>query len=188
MGKEFELKYAATAEAFAALTASFAGGQEIKMETTYFDTPSAALSARKWTLRLRRENGMGVVTFKTAGDGKTRGEWEYAAETVADAAEKLVSLGAPKELEALLAEGIAPVCGAAFLRRAVSVTEGDAVLELALDEGILFRCEKKLPIREVEVELKTGTEEACRAFGEKLAAQYGLQEEPRSKFVRAVNL
>ena len=188
MGKEFELKYAATAEVFAALLAEFAGGQEIKMETTYFDTPSAALSARKWTLRLRRENGKGVVTFKTAGDGATRGEWEYTAETVASAAERLIALGAPKELETLLTEGIAPVCGAAFTRRAVNVAEDGASLELALDKGILFRGEKKLPIWEVEVELKDGSEAACRAFGEKLAAKYGLREEVRSKFVRAVNL
>ena len=188
MGKEFELKYAATAEIFAKLTADFAGGQELKMETTYFDTPSAALSARKWTLRLRRENGTGVVTFKTAGDGQTRGEWEYTAETVASAAETLIALGAPKELEHLLAEGIAPVCGAAFTRRALCVTQDDAVLELALDEGILFRGEKKLPIWEVEVELKEGSEAACRAFAQALAAEYGLREESHSKFVRAVNL
>ena len=42
-----------------------------------------------------------------------------------------------------------------------------------------------MPIREVEVELKAGSEAAAVAFAEELAAQFGLTVENKSKFRRA---
>ena len=190
MGREFELKYAAKDAAVLEKILESMGrtAEEISMATTYYDTADGALSARKWTLRLRQENDDFVVTFKTAGDGKTRGEWEYDADSVEFAATTLVDLGAPQELEELLADGVQPVCGAEFLRRAVALELGGTVLELALDCGRLFRGEKEIPLCEVEVELKRGEEAAVRAFAGELAKKFGLKEETKSKFVRAVNL
>ena len=190
MGKEFELKYAAdSAEILDGILLLLGGeAKTINMATTYFDTAEGSLSARKWTLRVRKENEASVVTMKTAGDGSTRGEWEYESATLDGAAEKLIALGAPEELQALLAGGAKPVCGAEFVRRAIKVETDGAVLEVALDCGKLFRENRELPICEVEVELKQGEEAAAVAFAKGLAAQFGLKEEKKSKFVRAVNL
>ena len=190
MGREFELKYAVKSVAVLEKILEYIGrtAEEIRMATTYYDTADGALSARKWTLRLRKENDDFVVTFKTAGDGKTRGEWEYNADSVEFAATTLVDLGAPQELEELLADGVQPVCGAEFTRRTVLLELGGTVAELALDSGRLFRGEKEMPLCEMEVELKDGSEAAVRQFAENLAEKFGLVEEPRSKFVRAVNL
>ena len=190
MGKEFELKYAAGDPAVLDEILAYVGrpAEEISMASTYFDTPKGDLSARKWTLRLRQENDDFVVTFKTAGDGSTRGEWEYNADSVEFAATTLVDLGAPWELEELLSDGALPVCGAAFLRRAVMLELDGTTAELALDCGRLFRGQKELPLCEMEVELKEGSEAAVRRFAEDLAKQFGLKEEPKSKFVRAVTL
>lgn len=190
MGKEFELKYAAAHREILKGIELLLGceAEIIKMSTTYYDTKDAALSKRKWTLRLRQENDDHVVTFKTAGDGRIRGEWEYHADTVEFAAETLVDLGAPEELAELLADGVEPVCGAKFTRRAITAETEGAVLEVALDEGKLFREDREKPFCEVEVELKQGREEAAVAFAKGLAEQFGLVEEKKSKFVRAVNL
>lgn len=190
LGKEFELKYAAASlQVLEEVLCDLGGTAEtIKMATTYFDAAGGELSRRKWTLRVRQENEVSVVTLKTAGDGKTRGEWEYNAETVDGAAEKLVALGAPAELTALLAGGVKPVCGAEFTRRAVTLERDGAVLEVALDYGRLFRGDKELPLCEMEVELKQGDESAAVSLAEELAARFGLVEEPRSKFVRAVTI
>ena len=76
MGREYELKYAATPAVLAALAAKFGPGREIRMETTYFDTPARTLSTRKMTLRLRRENGVSICTLKTPLPDGSRGEWE----------------------------------------------------------------------------------------------------------------
>ena len=190
MGKEFELKYAAENLSVLGDICTFLHRniREISMNSTYYDTPDNALSARKWTLRLRKEGENSVVTMKTAGDGKTRGEWEYEAENLTNAAENLAKLGAPQELSELLENGVQPVCGAEFLRKAMDVELDGAKVEVALDVGRLFKGERECPICEVEVELKTGNAEKAVEFAENLAKKFGLREETKSKFVRAVTL
>lgn len=190
MGREFELKYAAKNTAVLEDILAFVGrpAEKIRMASTYYDTAGGALAARKWTLRLRRENDASVVTMKTAGDGHTRGEWEYDADSVEFADTALIDLGAPEELAELMKDGVVPVCGAEFTRRAVKLELGQTQAELALDVGRLFRGEREIPLCEVEVELKSGSENAVREFARELAERFKLKEEPRSKFVRAVSL
>ena len=76
MGREFELKYAASREAFAQLLQRWDDFAVISMETTYYDTLSGALSTRHITLRRRMENGVSVCTVKTPISDLGRGEWE----------------------------------------------------------------------------------------------------------------
>ena len=64
----------------------------------------------------------------------------------------------------------------------------DALLEIALDRGYLFAGEKQLPLCEVEVELKAGSQAAAVAYAKALAEKYGLIPEPGSKFRRALAL
>ena len=69
MGREFELKFRADAGTIALIREKYGSFTSISMETTYYDTPSGALSARHYTLRKRLENGESVCTLKTpAGD------------------------------------------------------------------------------------------------------------------------
>ena len=44
---------------------------------------------------------------------------------------------------------------------------------------------KEMSLCEVEVELKTGSDSAAQALADSIAAEFDLQEEPRSKFRRA---
>ena len=91
--------------------------RSIQMETTYYDTEDGALSARKCTYRLRKENGVSVITLKTPGEGYARGEWAWEGEYLDEAPEKLAGLGAPEELVQLLREAEPViVCGAKFTR------------------------------------------------------------------------
>ena len=57
MGREFELKFRATEAQQAAILEKYEGFRKIAMETTYYDTADRALSARRITLRQRKENG-----------------------------------------------------------------------------------------------------------------------------------
>ena len=57
MGREFELKYAATEQIQEAVAAKYGDFHTITMETTYFDTPHGDLAAQRITLRRRMENG-----------------------------------------------------------------------------------------------------------------------------------
>ena len=185
MGREFELKYAASREAFAQLLQRWDDFAVISMETTYYDTLSGALSARNITLRRRMENGVSVCTVKTPISDLGRGEWELEWNDIQTAIPKLCKLMGSEELLSLTEDGVIPVCSARFTRLAKMLQLPDCTVEIALDEGVLLGGERELPIREVEVELKAGSEAAAAAFAEELAAQFGLTVEERSKFRRA---
>ena len=185
MGMELEWKYAAKGEALAKLRASYPGLLPIAMETTYYDTPKGELAARHITLRRRYENGRSVCTLKTPGQGSARGEWDTENATIEEAIPVLCKLSGYEHLRVLLYGGVIPVCGARFTRLATTLTLPDCTLELALDEGVLMGGGREIPQCEVEVELKSGSQEAALRFAQDLAEAYGLQPEPRSKYARA---
>ena len=189
MGIEFELKFSATPEQQAAIAGAYpVVYQEFRMETTYYDTADFALSDRHITLRCRMENGQPVCTVKTPTAGIGRGEWECRCDNMNDAVVKLCNQGAPLDLLLLTAEGVGPVCGARFTRQAGIVEYNGTRLELALDAGVLTGGGHEIGLCEVEVELKSGDLNAVAAYGEKLAKQFGLRPEPKSKYKRALIL
>ena len=188
MGREFELKYSANAAAFAALGEKWDNFTVIAMETTYFDTPDGALSQRHITLRRRMENGISICTVKTPDGTHGRGEWELEWDDIETAVPMLCKLGAPEALLDLTKGGLSVSCSARFTRRAKLIHLTDCTVELALDEGVLLGGGKALPLREVEVELKSGSEAVAIAYAQALAAMYGLTPQEKSKFFRAQKL
>lgn len=188
MGRELEQKYTATAAVQAAIRQDFDGFQEYAMETTYFDTADGALAARKITLRLRKENGVSICTMKTPLSDGSRGEFECQACDIRQGLAMLAKLGAPAQILALTQQELIPVCGAKFTRLATQVSTADGTAELALDRGVLLGGGQEMPLCEVEVELKTGSDEAVLALADALAEKYGLLPEKHSKFRRALAL
>lgn len=189
MGVEFELKYTAQPDQLEQLKQAYAlDYKQYRMQTTYYDTLSGVLSRLHITLRCRMENEEAVCTVKTPIAGYGRGEWDCRCEDIRKALPLLVAAGAPKELEALTAEGLQEVCGARFTRYAGELTLGDTVVELALDQGVLTGGGKELPLCEVEVELKAGEPELAVAFGTQLKNRFALVPQEKSKFRRALEL
>lgn len=188
MGREFELKFSARPEQQARIQEDYGGFSEISMETTYFDALDGGLSQRRITLRRRMENGISVCTVKTPTQDRGRGEWELQWEDIHTAVSELCKLGCPKEVLELTKVGIAEVCGARFIRHFRQIELEAGSVELALDRGVLTGGGKQSPLCEVEVELKSGCEEAAEAFARDLAEQYGLLPEEHSKFRRALAL
>lgn len=188
MGREFELKYRADAGAISQIREKYGAFTEIAMETVYYDTPDRALGRRHWTLRRRYENGSAVCTLKTPAPDGSRGEWEVSCNDIFAAIDELCKLGCPAGLAEFRAASLEVSCGARFTRLAKTLTLPDAAVELALDRGVLLGGGRELPFAEVEAELKEGSEESVRAFGEALAREFGLTAERRSKHVRALLL
>ena len=188
MGIEYELKFKATTDSLDAVQAALGEHWTVyEMRTTYYDTPDKSLSARKWTLRRRLENGLSVCTLKTPAKTGRR-EYEVVCDTIEAGIAELCKLGAPLELLALTAGGVKPVCGAAFTRLAQRVELPGGAVEVALDKGELFGGKKRQPLCELEVELKAGAPAVAVAFAGKLAGEYGLIPESKSKFKRALAL
>lgn len=188
MGREYELKYRADSAAMDAIQEKYGSFTSITMETTYYDTPDLKLRLRRWTLRRRLENGVSICTVKIPLPDGSRGEWEVESNSLMSGVLALCAAGAPEELLALTAGGVAPFCGAKFTRLAKTLDLPQGTVELALDRGILLGGGKEAPFAEVEVELKSGCDEAAAAFAEALAAEFGLTPEPKSKLARAMEL
>ena len=188
MGIEYELKFGATPEILASVRQELGEGwQEIQMRTTYYDTADRTLSDRKWTLRRRLENGIGVCTLKTPAQ-LGRQEFEVICDTIENGVIELCKLGAPEELLHLTAGGVQEVCGAAFTRLVKTVELPGCKAEVALDQGILFSGENGQPLCELEIELKDGDAQMLRNYAAYLTARYELRPETKSKFKRALAL
>ena len=126
--------------------------------------------------------------MKTPEKDGLRGEWETVCGSIEEAIPELCRLGAPGELASLAQKDLLPTCGARFTRLAALVEPAGCTLEIALDRGVLLGGGREIPLMEAEVELKYGSEEAALAFAKKLAADFGLVPEPRSKVQRAMEL
>ena len=188
MGREFELKFRAQPAQQALIRQRFGEFDTIEMETTYYDAPDRALSDRHITLRRRMEGGKSVCTLKTPSENGGRGEWELECDDIQTAIPELCKLSGWKALLILTAGGVEAVCGAKFTRLAKTLSLPECTVEIALDQGVLIGGGKEIPLCEVEVELKSGPEEAAVAFARELAAEYGLSSEEKSKFRRALAL
>lgn len=188
MGIEFELKYRADAGTLAEIQKKFGEFTAITMETAYYDTQDGLLNRLHWTLRRRYENGVSVCTLKTPAAGGGRGEWEVQAPDIAAALPLLQQLDTPEGLRIFTADCLVLSCGARFTRLAKTLTIPGAVVELALDRGVLLGGGQELPFAEMEVELKEGSEETAIRFAQALAEEFSLEPEHKSKHARAVAL
>ena len=188
MGRELELKFAASRETLDAMEEKYAPLTPITMHTRYFDTPHQVFRGRRWTLRLRLENGRPICTLKTRLSDGSRGEYETESGDIVSAIPALLEQGAPAELEELAREGLEEVCGARFTRLARIIDVPGGQVELALDRGEFTGGGRTLPFTEAEAELKAGPDEVLARFGRALAEEFSLREEPRSKIQRAMAL
>lgn len=189
MAIEFEKKYRATPEKLIAIDKATDGFRcEIRMETTYYDTPEGAMAARRYTLRRRMENDQSVCTLKIPAQGGGRGEFEVCCDRIEDAIPRLCKLSGVEELTGLTADGLVPVCGAKFTRIAKTIELPGCTVELALDQGVLTGGGREIPLWEMEVEHKAGSRELAVAYARILAENFSLTEEHYSKFRRALDL
>jgi inorganic triphosphatase YgiF len=165
------------------------------MSSVYYDTPNGDLTARKWTLRRRLEGDRVIVALKTANISSefgvfTRNEWQCATENVEDAIPLLMEQGAPPELKNILkGQTLVEHCRAEFERTSAYLYMEEGVrIEMAGDVGELRGGDSVEPICELELELLFGGAEALPPVCNRLAEDYGLIPESRSKYERAAAL
>lgn len=161
------------------------------MESAYYDTPDRQLNRRRITLRRRMENETSVICLKApladAPDPHMHGEWELEGADVTEALPRLAAQGAPGDLPD--PETLTCVCRADYHRRALLLRFADgSEAELAVDEGFLMGRTARLPLCELELEMKSGGPEAARAFLSALSSRYHLTPLEQSKYARASKL
>ncbi len=168
------------------------GGSSRRLESVYFDTEDGELARAGVALRVRSDDGAFVLGLKTAPDSD-RGAFERKElETPAPSAEPDLAL-----FDATTAHDLAKIVGGKALaarfgsdvRRTTRTVEfSGATVEVAFDSGFLFAGEQREPLREIELELKSGAPAALFAFGLQAVGSLPLRLGVESKADRARRL
>lgn len=179
--REIELKFVLTAEAARRIRAqAFAQGRDDELASTYFDTPALDLRAATATLRLRRTGDGWVQTLKAAGASAiSRFEDERPApEGRLDAS--LFPRKVLRRLGDVDPADLKPLFETRVKRRIQMALRNGAAVETALDEGDIRLCganagDGRTPIRELELELKSGSMADLFALAREFAVMDGVR-------------
>ena len=128
------------------------------LQTIYYDTPKEKLRKRNTALRVRKSGDEFLQTIKQNGAGNfARGEWEQSI----DGPQPRSSAARGTPIEHFMAkrrrrEKLKPLFQVNVERRSCDVVKADTVIEASLDQGHVEADGNRLPIRELEFELKQG--------------------------------
>lgn len=165
MRRERELKFLTDAAGLKRALKLPLPGEELgppvtrRLETLYFDTADGLMRRKKVALRMRRVRGGYLMALKWSPENEgaaSRGEIEVMVPNAypdpdlfgPEMREQLVHLTRGKPLE--------PVFATEIRRTARTIRIGDSILEIAIDNGFLRAGQTRLPLREIEVELRDG--------------------------------
>jgi triphosphatase len=152
------------------------GLQRHKLSSTYFDTPDQWLSSHRMALRVRRVGRKRIQTLKApvAGPAGLQNFQEIEAEIDSDRPQ-LAAITDAKLSRWFERENVwrrlRPVFETRFQRAAFLTDHGDSKIEVAVDQGSIVSGGRRLPISEIELELKSGAPGALYELAEYLALQ-----------------
>jgi triphosphatase len=163
----------------------------VRQISVYFDTPKDDLRKAGFSLRVRRVRGRSVQTLKLdEGAGLfSRAEWEWKVTGPEPDLSLLEATPAGPLLRSTrLSKRIGPRFEIRVRRRSRTVRRGKSEIEVVLDEGEAVCGELAAPIREVELELKSGREAALFDLARELGGKVPLRLGVRSKAERGYAL
>lgn len=190
---ETELKFEIGPEALAALRQhpSFqAEPVTSRLRSVYFDTPDHDLRNAGLSLRVR-QSGDGFVQTVKARSGAAlfrRDEWETPVEGEAPDPAAIADTPVAKLLNGDGPDGLAPVFATTVERAVRVVHRGLAVIELSVDEGEVSSGDRREPLRELELELKSGAPDALFGLAQELSQSAALRLSFESKAERGYRL
>src|SRR5688500_18787799 len=152
------------------------GLERHKLSSTYFDTPDQWLSSHRMALRVRRVGRKRIQTLKApvAGPAGLQNFQEIEEEIDSDRPQ-LAAITDTKLSRWFERENVwrrlRPVFETRFQRAAFLTDHGDSKIEVAVDQGSIVSGGRRLPISEIELELKSGAPGALYELAEYLALQ-----------------
>ncbi len=174
--REVELKLLLEPDAIAILKTlpiigpAFAKAKPAKLAAVYYDTPDHRLEKAGLTLRLRSEAKNHTLTVKTMESASIdRGEWEKRVKTKRLLARDIAASSAAAVL-GKSARDLKPLFATEVERAKALIEYKSASVELALDQGTVIAGKRKLPICELELELKDGPRSGLLALARELVA------------------
>jgi inorganic triphosphatase YgiF len=139
-------------------------------------------------LRLRRDGNRLRQTLKTRGQGgggiTTRGEWEWEVPGPGLDLRGLATLPSLADFSEAQLARLAPRFATDFRRETWQLEDAESHIELALDLGEIHAGDRRVAIREMELELKRGEPDRLWALAEALTDRVGLRPADTSKAAR----
>ena len=160
-----------------------------RLVSTYFDTADCDLAKSGFTLRVRRDGEKRIQTVKSrgaAGAASSRGEWEERLESDEPNLER--ASGTPIADALPPAARLLPVAVSDINRTTRLIRFEGAVIEAAFDVGSIEANGEKEPVRELELELKAGSEGALYRLALALHTTAPLRIDADSKAARGYRL
>ena len=151
-------------------------GEPLLLDNQYFDTPDLALNKSHAALRVRKSQFGYKQTLKNKGHAiaglHQRGEWEY------DIPSEQIDWSLFENdihLDDALKKTIQPIFKTDFTRHVWIKEQGNSVIELVLDEGLIQGAnQRNINLCEIELELKQGRVEDLFEFALQLAKRHPL--------------
>lgn len=194
-GVERELKFLADRKVLKAAEASPILGGEAgaltwrRLRTVYFDDEDGDLSRARIALRVRRADGGFVMGLKREASEDRgafeREETEVPLPTGEPELSRFPKTVAREVTDVTGNKPLAPKFGSDIRRAARTIEAHGAAIEVAFDDGFLFAGERRAPIAEIELELKSGAPVALFDLGLEFVDMFPLKLGLRSKAERA---
>ncbi|HKM28528.1 MAG TPA: CYTH domain-containing protein [Anaerovoracaceae bacterium] len=171
--------------------------EQITMRAVYFDTKEKDLQNEKIAFRIRQENERIVATIKWNGSAEDgmhiREELNVPVTDTAYLKDPTVEIFNQSPMEDILKSVVGdkklePLMEISFIRRQMRIDTGKSISVISLDDGEIRAGSKTMPLRELEIELYSGSQEDMTVMGNKLAEKYNLEPENESKYKRGLEL
>ena len=205
---EIELKYriddvrqyeSILADTWIAGLAESEGPEIVRMKAAYFDTEDLSLIRRNIAFRIRSEGERTVATLKWDDDDDGISGLYIRSEINIPVTDQSCIFKPDPHIFKESAEGrdlldliddkpLVNIFDIIFTRKRIRLDYEKSILELSLDEGVIVAGADSLHLREMEIEIYSGSKEDLLAVGKKIASRYGLEPEPKTKFSRGVEL
>lgn len=167
---------------------------EVRHEvTTYFDTRGLKLSAKGFTLRVRRCGQQRIQTVKADNNGTDvafqRHEWEWPVNADTPDVQRLAELPVGQGLEQVRAVDLCPIFRTEITRTVRRLRpDDDTTIEAAIDQGRIVADGLTEPIFEAELELKVGGAASLYRLALALVTATPMSLESSSKAERGFHL
>ena len=170
---------------------------ETNMRAVYYDTEDNLLRSVDAAFRIRKENDRYVATLKWGGTSDKalheREELNLPLCNISGAVKPSLKVFSESEKGRELIEltgdrKLIPVVETSFTRRTMRIDTGKAICEAALDTGKIIAGGSSADIRELELELFSGSLEEIEAIGKDLTERFSIRPGILSKYARGIEL
>ena len=161
-------------------------------ESLYFDTPDGALRNAGISLRVRRSGGRNIQTAKRKRGNNTglfvREEWEAEVSRFALDLDAFAPGLARRLLGRADRTQLKPLVRTRFTRTTWQIAHRGSLVEVVLDEGMVAAGRRRIPLIELELELKRGKRAALFDLAEEIGRAAPLRLAAHSKSERGYAL